>query len=189
MPRLAVRYREQVAPALSQRFGYKNRLAVPRLEKIVINMGMGKAKDNEKQQSSAMGNLAALTGQRPTLRRARKAVSQFHLRAGQPVGCRVTLRRTRMYEFLDRLISVAIPRVRDFRGLNPKSFDGRGNYTMGISEQTVFVEVRPDTVEAVQGMDVTFVTTARTDEEGFALLQGFGMPFRKERDGQEVSGQ
>ncbi len=186
---MAVLYREQVVSALRERFGYRNRLAVPRLEKIVINMGVGKAKDNEKLLVAAMENLASLSGQRATPRSARQAVSQFHLRAGQPIGCRVTLRRARMYEFLDRLISVAIPRIRDFRGLNPKSFDGRGNYTMGITEQTVFVEVRPDKVEAVQGMDVTFVTTARTDEEGFALLQGFGMPFRKERDGQEVSRQ
>ena len=182
MSRLLDRYRSEVVPALRERLEQTNDLAVPWVEKVVISMGVGAAIEDSKKLDEAMGHLATLSGQNPQLVRSRRAVSGFRLREGVPIGCRVTLRRRRMYEFLDRLISLALPRVRDFRGLNPRSFDGNGNYSLGLTEQLVFPEVDPDKVGNVQGMNVTVVTTARTDEEGHALLSELGMPFRKEDD-------
>lgn len=177
-PRLLVAYRNNVAPALQEQFRYKNRLQIPRVRKIVVNMGVGKAIENKSRLEHAARELAAITGQKPIVNRARKSIATFKLREGYPIGCSVTLRGARMWEFMDRLVAIAVPRIRDFRGLRRK-LDGRGNYTMGLSEQSVFSEIDLDRVEFVQGMDITFVTTAKTDEEGLALLQGLGMPFRK----------
>ena len=160
-------------------FGYKNIMEVPTLKKIVINMGLGEAVQNIKILDSATEELALITGQKPVITRARKSVASFKLRKGMPIGCMVTLRRDRMWEFLDRLITFAIPRVRDFRGLSPKSFDGRGNYTIGIREQIIFPEINYDKVDKIKGMNVTIVTTAETDEEGYALLKHLGLPFRR----------
>ena len=176
--RLKAMYDKDVVPALSKRFGYKNLMEVPKLEKIVVNIGVGEAIQNSKALDSAVGDLATITGQQPTVTRAKKSISNFKLRTGMSIGCRVTLRRARMYEFLDRLVNVSIPRVRDFRGLSTKSFDGHGNYTLGITEQIIFPEIDYDKVERVHGMDVTIVTTARTDEEALELLKALGMPFR-----------
>jgi large subunit ribosomal protein L5 len=173
-----VKYREEVIPALREQFGYKNPMQVPRLTKIVVNMGIGKATENKARVEHATRELGAITGQKPTVRVARKAVAGFKIREGYPVGCAVTLRGARMWEFFDRLVTIAIPRIRDFRGM-PKKLDGNGNYTVGLSEQSIFPEIQIDKVEFVQGMDVTFVTTARNDEEGSALLQKLGFPFRK----------
>jgi len=182
MARLKERYEQQIVPELMERFGYRNPLAVPRLSKIVLNMGVGRTLENSARLDKCMDELAMITGQRPAVRKAKKSVAGFKygttsLRKGHPIGCKVTLRRERMYEFLDRLISVALPRVRDFRGLPEESFDGTGNYSLGLAEQMVFPEVDMDKVEFVQGMDVTIVTSAKTDEEGRELLAGFGMPF------------
>jgi large subunit ribosomal protein L5 len=177
-PRRQQIYREKVAPTLREEFGYPNPMMVPRLMKIVVNMGVGKAVENKNRMEAANRDLTAITGQRPLIRKARGAVSGFKLREGYPIGCAVTLRGARMWEFLDRLISLAIPRIRDFRGL-PTKLDGRGNYTMGLSEQSVFPEIQLDKVEFVQGMDITFVTTAKTDKEGLALMTHLGLPFRK----------
>jgi large subunit ribosomal protein L5 len=171
-------YRETVVPALRQEFGYPNPMMIPRLTKIVINMGVGKAVENKNRIEAANKDLIAISGQRPLIRKSRGAVSGFKLREGYAIGVAVTLRGARMWEFLDRLISLAVPRIRDFRGL-PTKLDGRGNYTMGLSEQSVFPEIQLDKVEFVQGMDITFVTTAQTDQEGLALLTHLGMPFRK----------
>jgi large subunit ribosomal protein L5 len=171
-------YRDQIINELVTRHGYNNLLAVPRLEKIVINMGVGKARENPKLLEGAMRDLSAIAGQQPVATVARKSIAGFKIRDGNKIGCKVTLRRDRMYEFLDRLISIVIPRIRDFRGL-PRKFDGRGNYSMGIDEQIVFPEVDLDKIAAVQGMHITIVTTARNDEEGFSLLELFGMPFKK----------
>ncbi len=179
MARLLERYKAEVVPALMQQFGYKNRMAVPRLEKIVLNMGIGNAHEDKTRLEQGLRDLTAISGQRPLVVRARKSVAAFKIREGFEVGLKVTLRGARMYEFLDRLISVAIPRLRDFRGLSTSSFDGRGCYSMGIGEQMVFPEVKVDDVQAVQGMDITVCTTARKDEEAFALLSLFGMPFSK----------
>jgi large subunit ribosomal protein L5 len=181
MPRRQQRYREKVIAALTSEFNYPNPMMVPRLEKIVINMGVGQAVENKNRMDAAVKDLTAICGQKPLIRKARVAVSGFRLRIGYAVGVAVTLRGDRMWEFLDRLISLAIPRIRDFRGL-PKKFDGHGNYTMGLSEQSVFPEIQLDKVEFVQGMDITFVTDAATDKEGFALLTQLGMPFQKEAD-------
>ena len=178
VPRLKERYRGEVLPALREKFGYRNDMQVPRLEKIVVNMGVGEGAHDPKAIDGAMKDLAVITGQKAKLNRARKSVAGFKLRTGMSVGCKVTLRGDRMYEFLDRLVSLAIPRVRDFRGLNPKSFDGRGNYNMGLDEQLVFPEIDYDDIDRVRGMDITIVTTASTDEEGLALLEALGMPFR-----------
>jgi len=178
VPRLKEKYRGEVLPALKERFGYRNDMQVPRLEKIVVNMGVGEGAHDPKAIDGAMKDLAVITEQKPRLNRARKSVAGFKLRTGMSVGCKVTLRGDRMYEFLDRLTSLAIPRVRDFRGLNPKSFDGRGNYNMGLDEQLVFPEIDYDDIDRVRGMDITIVTTASTDEEGLALLEALGMPFR-----------
>jgi len=177
-PRLLTKFRQEVAGALREQFGYTNPMMVPTLQKIVINMGIGKATENKARLEHAQRELGVITGQKPVVTKARKSVAGFKIREGYPIGCAVTLRGARMWEFLDRLTTIAIPRIRDFRGL-PNKLDGRGNYTMGLSEQSVFPEVNLDKVEFVQGMHITFVTSARTDEEGLALLTKLGMPFVK----------
>ena len=177
MTRLLDRYNEVVKPALMQEFGYQNPMQVPRLDKIVVNMGVGEAVQDAKKIDAAVGDLTAITGQHPIVIRARHSIATFKLRQNMPIGVKVTLRAQRMYEFLDRLITVALPRVRDFRGVSPKSFDGRGNYALGLKEQLVFPEIDYDRVDTVRGMDVVIVTTARTDAEARALLKGFEMPF------------
>jgi large subunit ribosomal protein L5 len=178
-PRLAVFYLEKVRPALMERFGYSSPMQAPRMEKIVINMGVGDAIQDQKLLDAAVNELTQISGQKPTLRRAKKAISNFKLREGVAIGCKVTLRGARMFEFYDRLINVAVPRIRDFRGVNPRSFDGRGNYTMGLTEQIIFPEINYDKVGKIRGMDVTIVTTARNDEEGRELLKLMRMPFRQ----------
>ncbi len=178
VPRLQTLFGQEIIPALSKKFGYQNVMEVPKLDKIVINVGVGEAIQNAKALDSAVENIAKISGQRPTITRAKKSISNFKLRAGMAIGCRVTLRRARMYEFLDRLINVATPRVRDFRGLSTKSFDGHGNYSVGLTEQVIFPEIDYEKVDWVHGMDITIVTTARTDEEALELLRAFGMPFR-----------
>ena len=180
MPRLQDKYQDEVIPALRDRLSKANDLAVPRLEKIVISMGVGEAIVDNKRLDEAVVHLTTLSGQKPQITRARRSVAAFKLREGMPVGCRVTLRRQRMWEFLDRLIALALPRVRDFRGLSPDSFDGRGNFSLGLTEQMVFPEIDPDSVGNTQGMNITVVTTARTDDEGRELLRELGMPFQKE---------
>jgi len=177
--RLKLRYRSEVVPALMKEFGFNNPNQAPRLEKIVLNMGLGEALANNKIMESAVDQLAAITGQRPVVTRSRKSIANFKLRQGQAIGACVTLRKDRMYEFLDRLINVALPRVRDFKGVSPKAFDGRGNYTLGIREQVIFPEINYDQVEKVKGLNVSIVTNARNDEQGRALLRHFGMPFRQ----------
>ena len=178
MARLLEQYNEKTVPALRERLGRTNVHSVPRLQKIVVSMGVGLAIQDRKRLDEAIEHLAQLTGQRPQRTRSRKAVSAFRLREGMEIGCRVTLRGRRMFEFLDRLIALALPRVRDFRGLNPDSFDGHGNYSLGLNEQLVFPEINPDRVHNIQGMNITMVTTAATDEEGRLLLKELGMPFR-----------
>ena len=175
--RLQERYEQEIKPALMKEFGYTNALQVPRLEKIVINMGVGEATQDSKKVDAAVGDLTAITGQHPVVTRAKQSIATFKLRKGMPIGCKVTLRRQRMYEFLDRLITIALPRVRDFRGISARSFDGRGNFALGLREQLVFPEVDYDRVDAVRGMNVVVVTTARTDAEAKALLRAFDMPF------------
>ena len=178
--RLLERYRNEVAPALAGRFGHKNPMSVPRLEKIVISMGIGGGHQDQAKLEEAQKQLARTVGQMPVVTRAKKSISNFRLRKGMKVGLKVTLRRERMYEFMDRLISIAIPRVKDFRGLSPSGFDGRGNYNMGLVEQTVFPEIDPSKVTFTQGMNIAFQTTAKTDEEALELLKMLGMPFRSE---------
>ena len=180
VPRLKARYEQEVKPALMKRFGYSSPMQVPRLEKITLNMGVGDAKQDSRMLEAAIDQLATIAGQRPSVRRARKSIAAFKLREGMPVGVAVTLRQARMYEFLDRLTSIAIPRIRDFRGLNPRSFDGRGNYSMGVREQIIFPEIDYDAIDQVRGLDITITTTAETDEEAFALLEALGMPFARE---------
>lgn len=180
--RLETFYRETVVPKLMERFQYKNIMMVPKLQKIAINIGIGEAAAEPKLLETAMAELAQITGQRPQIRRSRKAISNFKLRENQAIGCRVTLRRKTMYEFLDRFVSLAVPRIRDFRGLNDTSFDGRGNYTTGIREQIIFPEIDIDKVPRISGMDVTFVTSAATDEEAYVLLSELGMPFKKKNN-------
>ena len=182
-PRLKSHYNTVVRAALKEEFGYKNDMMIPRLEKIVLNMGLGKAIANPKVLEVAIQELETIAGQKPVQTRARKSISNFKLREGMAVGAKVTLRRERMFEILDRLINVGLPRVRDFKGINPGSFDGRGNYTVGIREQMVFPEVDYDEIVRVHGMDITFVTTAATDEQGRALLDAFGFPFRRQQAG------
>jgi large subunit ribosomal protein L5 len=177
-PRLEERYDSEIAKALQDRFGYSNAMEIPRVEKVTLNMGVGDAKQDSRALESAQGQLAAIAGQRPNIRRARKSIAAFKLREEMPVGLSVTLRGARMYEFLDRLITIALPRVRDFRGLNPRSFDGRGNWSMGVREQIIFPEIDYDGIDQVRGLDVTITTSAKTDEEAFALLSEFGMPFK-----------
>jgi len=178
--RLKARYNEEIRPALIEQFNYSTPRQAPKVLKVTVNMGVGDAKQDSKILDAAQGQLASITGQRPNVRRARKSIAQFKLREGMPVGLSVTLRGDRQYEFLDRLMSVAIPRIRDFRGLNPRSFDGRGNYSMGLREQTIFPEIDYDDVDQTRGLDVTITTTARTDAESFALLEALGMPFAKD---------
>ncbi len=177
VPRLKTKYREEVVPELTKQFGYTNPMQVPRLVKISINKGVGEATQNAKLIDDAVEELRKITGQQPTVRRARKSVSNFKLREGTPVGALVTLRGGHMYEFFDRLVTLALPRVRDFRGVPDKSFDGRGNYTLGVKEQIIFPEINVDSIDRISGMDITFVTTAETDEEAYALLKQMGMPF------------
>lgn len=178
-PRLKKHYEEVVRPKLIEEFGYKNPMEVPTIDKIVLNMGVGESTADSKKASVAAADLALIAGQKPVITKARKAISQFKVREGMPIGAKVTLRKARMYEFMDRLVTVALPRVRDFRGLNPKSFDGRGNYALGIKEHLVFPEINYDKAEQVWGMDVIIATTAKTDEEARALLRHFNFPFRQ----------
>jgi large subunit ribosomal protein L5 len=172
-------YQKEVVPALKKHFNYTNIMQVPKLEKIVINMGLGEAIQNIKILDSAMEEIAAITGQRPVITKAKRSIAQFKLRVGMPIGCMVTLRKERMYEFLNRLINVALPRVRDFRGFSPHAFDGRGNYSLGIREQIIFPEINYDKIDKIKGMNIVIVTTAKTDEEGRELLKLMGMPFRR----------
>jgi large subunit ribosomal protein L5 len=178
MANLKEQYKTEILPALLKRFGYKNIMEAPKLEKIVINMGLGEAIQNIKVLDASTKELTAITGQRPVVTKARKSIAQFKVRAGMPIGCMVTLRKDRMHYFLDRLINIALPRVRDFKGLSPHSFDGRGNYTLGIEEQLIFPEVDYDEVEKTKGMNISIITTAKTDEEAIELLRLMGMPFR-----------
>ena len=177
--RLKLRFRKEGIPALMKELSLKNPMQVPRLEKIVVNMGLGEALANNKILESAVDQLGAITGQKPVVTRARKSIANFKLRQGQAIGCAVTLRGDRMYEFLDRLITVALPRVRDFKGVSPKAFDGKGNYTLGVREQIIFPEINYDQIEKVKGLNISFVTTAANDEQGLALMRHFGMPFRQ----------
>lgn len=179
MSRLKDLYSNEIKDAMAKKFGYKNVMQIPKLEKIVINMGVGEAKENAKVLDSAIKDLETITGQKAVVTRAKKSVANFKLREGMPIGCKVTLRGEKMYEFADRLVNLALPRVRDFRGVNPDAFDGRGNYALGIKEQLIFPEIEYDKVDKVRGMDVIFVTTAETDEEARELLTLFGMPFKK----------
>jgi large subunit ribosomal protein L5 len=178
VPRLRETYRERVIPALMKEFGYRNPMQVPRLERIVLNVGMGEAIQNVKLLESAATELGLITGQKPIITRAKKAIAGFKLRQGMPIGAKVTLRSRRMWEFLDRLVALALPRIRDFRGISPKAFDGRGNYTLGLKEQLIFPEIEYDSIASIHGMDITIVTTAQTNDEGKALLKHLGMPFR-----------
>lgn len=177
-PRLLDKYRDEIVPKMMEKFGLKNRLAVPRIDKVVVNMGVGEALADVKVMDKAMDDLATITGQRPIVRRAKKAISNFKVRENHPVGCKVTLRRAVMYEFVDRLINVAMPRIRDFRGVGGKGFDGRGNYNIGVKEQIIFPEIEYDKVDALRGLNISITTTAKTDEECKALLAGFRFPFK-----------
>ncbi len=178
-PRLQARYRGQIVPALREQFGYRNVMQVPTLTKVVVNMGVGEAARDAKLIDGAVRDLTAISGQKPTVRRATKSIAQFKLREGMPIGVKVTLRNARMWEFVDRLLAVALPRIRDFRGLSPQQFDGNGNYTFGLNEQSMFHEIDQDRIDRVRGMDITLVTTARTDDEGRALLRQLGFPFKE----------
>jgi large subunit ribosomal protein L5 len=184
MTRLKEKYQKEVVPALQKEFGYKNVMAVPRIEKVVVNMGLGEATANAKLIDTGADEVARITGQKPVTRRAKKSIAAFKVRKGMPIATMVTLRGDRMWEFLDRLIAVAIPRIRDFRGLNPRSFDGRGNYTFGITEQLIFPEIDYDKIDTVRGMDITIVTTGTTDDQGRALLRALGFPFRRDEQNQ-----
>jgi len=186
-PRLKKDYEDRIVPAMIERFGYKNRLEVPKLDKIVINMGVGEATQDKKRVEAAAAEMQAISGQKPVITKAKKSIAQFKLREGMPIGCKVTLRRDRMFEFLDRLVTIALPRVRDFRGLNPKSFDGRGNYAMGLKEQIVFPEINYDQIDKVRGMDVIVTTTANTDEEARELLRLFNFPFPAETEEKQAA--
>jgi large subunit ribosomal protein L5 len=179
-PRLKGDYEDRIVKAMTEKFGYKNRLEVPRLEKIVINMGVGEATQDKKKVETAAAEMQQISGQKPVITKAKKSIAQFKLREGMPIGCKVTLRRDRMYEFLDRLVTIAMPRIRDFRGLNPKSFDGRGNYALGLKEQIIFPEINYDQIDKVRGMDVIITTTAKSDEEARELLRLFNFPFPAE---------
>ncbi len=176
-PRMRKRYDDEIVKAMTEKFGYKNRLEVPKIEKITLNMGVGEASQDKKKVQTAAEEMALIAGQKPVITKAKKSIAQFKLREGMPIGAKVTLRRERMYEFVDRLVTVAMPRIRDFRGLNPRSFDGRGNYAMGLKEQIVFPEISYDRIEKVRGMDIIVTTTAKTDEEARELLRLFGFPF------------
>ncbi len=176
-PRLRKKYDEQIAKAMTEKFGYKNALEVPKISKITLNMGVGEASQDKKKVQTAAAEMELIAGQKPVITTAKKSIAQFKLREGMAIGCKVTLRRERMYEFLDRLVTIAMPRIRDFRGLNPKSFDGRGNYAMGLKEQIIFPEISYDQIEKVRGMDIIVTTTAKTDDEARELLRLFGFPF------------
>jgi len=178
-PRLKTRYREEIAPALQEQFGYGNPMEIPGLVKIVVNMGVGQAAKDSKLMDGAVRDLTLITGQKPLVQKARKSIAQFKLREGMPIGARVTLRGDRMWEFLDRLVSIALPRIRDFRGLSPKQFDGNGNYTFGLNEQSMFHEIDVDSIDRPRGMDITVVTSATTDDEGRVLLRALGFPFKE----------
>lgn len=179
MNRLQEKYSKEIVPSLREKYNYKSIMETPKLDKIVVNMGVGDATSNSKFLEAAVNDLAVITGQKPIVTKAKKAIAGFKVRAGQAIGCKVTLRGENMYNFLDKLISITLPRVRDFRGISPKSFDGRGNYTLGLTEQLIFSEIDYDNVVKVRGMDIVFVTTAKTNEEALDLLKGFGMPFKK----------
>ena len=179
LPRLKSRYREEIAASLREQFGYSNVMQIPTLTKIVVNMGVGEAARDSKLIEGAIKDITAITGQKPSVRKATKSIAQFKLREGMPIGVKVTLRGDRMWEFLDRLLTLALPRIRDFRGLSPRQFDGRGNYTFGLNEQSMFHEIDPDSIDRPRGMDITVVTTATTDEEGRALLRRLGFPFKE----------
>lgn len=179
-PRMKAKYDAEIAKAMTEKFGYKNALEIPKIEKITLNMGVGEGSQDKKKVTTAAEEMALISGQKPVITKAKKSIAQFKLREGMPIGCKVTLRRERMYEFLDRLITVAMPRIRDFRGLNPKSFDGRGNYAMGLKEQIIFPEISYDQIEKVRGMDIIVTTTAKTDEEARELLRLFGFPFPRD---------
>ena len=186
-PRLKSKYDAEIAKAMTEKFGYKNALEVPKLEKITLNMGVGEASQDKKKVTTAAAEMELISGQKPVITKAKKSIAQFKLREGMPIGCKVTLRRERMYEFLDRLITIAMPRIRDFRGLNPKSFDGRGNYAMGLKEQIIFPEISYDQIEKVRGMDIIVTTTAKTDEEARELLRLFGFPFPAEAEAAQAA--
>ena len=181
-PRLRSKYDAEIAKAMTEKFGYKNVMEVPKIEKITINMGVGEASQDKKKVQTAAAEMELIAGQKPVITKAKKSIAQFKLREGMPIGCKVTLRRERMYEFLDRLITIAMPRIRDFRGLNPKSFDGRGNYAMGLKEQIIFPEISYDQIEKVRGMDIIVTTTAKTDDEARELLRLFGFPVPQDAD-------
>ena len=183
-PRLKKDYEDRIAKAMTDKFGYKNKLEIPRLDKVVINMGVGEATQDKKKVETAASEMERIAGQKPVITKAKKSIAQFKLREGMPIGCKVTLRRERMYEFVDRLVTIALPRVRDFRGLNPKSFDGRGNYAMGLKEQIIFPEINYDQIDKVRGMDVIITTTAKSDEEARELLRLFNFPFPAEEEKQ-----
>jgi large subunit ribosomal protein L5 len=185
--RMRADFDERIVPAMIEKFGYKNRMEVPRLDKIVINMGVGEATQDKKKVETAAQEMQLIAGQKPVITKAKKSIAQFKLREGMPIGVKVTLRRERMYEFIDRLVTIALPRVRDFRGLNPKSFDGRGNYAMGLKEQLVFPEINYDRIEKVRGMDIIVTTTAKTDDEARELLRLFNFPFPREEDQKEAA--
>jgi large subunit ribosomal protein L5 len=186
-PRLKRDYDERIAQAMTEKFGYKNKLEIPKLDKIVLNMGVGEATQDKKKVETAASEMELIAGQKPVITKAKTSISQFKLREGMPIGVKVTLRRERMYEFLDRLVTIALPRVRDFRGLNPRSFDGRGNYAMGLKEQIVFPEINYDRIEKVRGMDIIVATTAKTDEEARELLRLFNFPFPKEEEAKQAA--
>jgi len=187
VPRLRKKYDEQIAKAMTEKFGYANVMQVPKIEKITINMGVGEGSQDKKKVQIAAAEMELIAGQKPVITKAKKSIAQFKLREGMPIGCKVTLRRERMYEFLDRLITVAMPRIRDFRGLNAKSFDGRGNYAMGLKEQIIFPEISYDQIEKVRGMDIIVTTTAKTDDEARELLRLFGFPFPAEAEAAQAA--
>jgi len=187
VPRLRKKYDEQIAKAMTDKFGYKNVMEIPKIEKITLNMGVGEGSQDKKKVQTAAAEMELIAGQKPVITKAKKSIAQFKLREGMPIGCKVTLRRERMYEFLDRLITVAMPRIRDFRGLNAKSFDGRGNYAMGLKEQIIFPEISYDQIEKVRGMDIIVTTTAKTDEEARELLRLFGFPFPAEAEAAQAA--
>ncbi len=187
VPRLRKKYDEQIAKAMTEKFGYANVMEVPKIEKITLNMGVGEGSQDKKKVQTAAAEMELIAGQKPVITKAKKSIAQFKLREGMPIGCKVTLRRERMYEFLDRLITVAMPRIRDFRGLNAKSFDGRGNYAMGLKEQIIFPEISYDQIEKVRGMDIIVTTTAKTDEEARELLRLFGFPFPAEAEAAQAA--
>jgi len=186
-PRLKADYEDRIVKAMTEKFGYKNRLEVPKLDKIVINMGVGEATQDKKKVEAAAAEMQAISGQKPVITKAKKSIAQFKLREGMPIGAKVTLRRDRMFEFLDRLVTIALPRVRDFRGLNPKSFDGRGNYAMGLKEQIIFPEINYDQIDKVRGMDIIITTTANTDEEARELLRLFNFPFPRDEEQKQAA--